>query len=180
MAAFWKLEGLKEVRGTPRIERSVLTVRDTVLALGNLQRATVYKTDDTLRRRKPGGWPGQAAGVILLVALAWSCFLLFGVLEPLLWIGPALLALAAVVLLAYSMFGVSCPPFACLEIESVTGHVVRVFARNENGGLEKLRDAVGQARENKDLTFAEEMTLIPNGDDFWDLGGAPDKVGVVR
>lgn len=180
MAAFWKLEGPQEVTWTPRVEHSVLTVSGTVFPLGNLERVMLRKTDDTLRRRKPGGWPGQASGVILLVALAWSCFLLFGVLETPLWIGPVLLALAAVVLLAYSMLGVSCPPFACLEIESSTGYVVRVFSRNEDGQLERLSAAVAQGKDDKDLVFSEEMKLIKNGDAFWDLGGVPDKVDVVR
>ncbi|MBE1878127.1 DUF6232 family protein [Myceligenerans pegani] len=179
MAAFWKLEGLKETTWTPRVHRGILTVSGIMFPLGNLERARIHRIGKP-RRRMPGGWPGQAAGVVLLVALAWACFLLFGVLEPLFWVGPALLVVAAGALLAYGMRGAPCPPFACLEIESSTGYVVRVFSLNKNGELERLRDAVGHGHHDKEHEFSEEMRLLTNAQDFCDLGGAPDKVDVVR
>ncbi|MBL0887995.1 DUF6232 family protein [Myceligenerans indicum] len=179
MAAFWKLEGLSETTWNPRVSRGILTVSGIMFPLGNLERARIHRIGKP-RRRMPGGWPGQAAGVVVLCALAWACFLLFGLLEPLYWLGPALLLAAAAVLLAYGQFGAPCPPFACLEIESSTGYVVRVFSRNEDGELERLRDAVGYGHRDASHEFSEPMKLLKNAHDFCDLGGAPDKVDIVK
>lgn len=177
MAAFWKLEGLATAKRTPRVQHGVLVGPQVMFPLNNLARANIRPVKP--RRRKPGGWTGQAAGIVLLVALAWACFVLFEVLDPVYWIGPALLVVAALILVAFGYRGVECPPFACLEVETGGGYKLRAFARNTNGELDRLLDAVHQGRASAEYEFSEEIELLTNAPDFCDIGGSSEKVDVL-
>ncbi|GAB4083498.1 hypothetical protein GCM10028784_01280 [Myceligenerans cantabricum] len=178
MAAFWKLEGLAETTWTARVDGGTLTVSGTMFRLNNLQRAHLSGISKP-RRRRPGGWPAQAASFVLLVALAWACFLLFEVLDPLFWIGPAMLVVAAGGLALYGQVGAKCQPFTLLEIEASTGYVVRIFGYNKGGELERLRDAVERAHRDETYTWHEEMKLLKNAHEFCELETPSGKVRMV-
>ena len=175
MAAFWKLEDLAKGKGTVRVEHGVLLGARVMFPLSDVARADIRAVGSP-RRRMPGGWTGQAAGVVLLVALAWACFVLFEVLEPVYWIGPALLSLAALVLLSFGALGAKCPPFACLEIEKGGGYKVRIFVENKNGELDRLLAAVHRGRADAEYEFSEEMDLLSTAHEFCDIAGPSEKV----
>ncbi|GAA1868569.1 hypothetical protein [Myceligenerans crystallogenes] len=177
MAAFWQLEGLKETTWTPRVQRGNLYVSGHMYPLDNVHAQKIIKVG-TPRRRNPGGWPGQAAGVIFLGAVVWACFMVFEVFDPVYWIGPAALTVIGVLLLSYGMRGVPCPPFACLEIEFNSGKRVRIFAYDKDGELERLRDAIGAGMRDQTHDWSESLVVLTNADSFCKMD--TDKVEVVR
>lgn len=177
MAAFWQLEGLKETKWTPRVQRGNLYVSGHMYPLDHVHSQKIV-TVGKPRRRMPGGWPGQASGVVFLCAVVWACFLVFEVLEPIFWIGPALLVVAGLLLLSYGTRGAPCPPFACLEIEFNSGKRVRIFAYDKDGELERLRDAIADGMRDHAHDWSETLVVLTNADSFCELGG--EKVEVVR
>lgn len=179
MAAFWKLADLKRVPGEAHVSGGSLTVRGTMRPLNNLEWATVTPVGKP-HRRMPGGWPAQAAGVVVLAALAWACLMLFEVFEPIFWIGPALLVVLAGALALYGMRGVPCPPFAYLDIVSNSGYVVRLFAFNTENELGDLSKALLEGRRNPDHDFTQGLTILTNADDFCDVSAPSEKFVVVR